>query len=64
MGAGASSLMAERMEEMLQYSLFVGQTITAISFPGIYSLRDFNVLQPGRRKSGADTFLSRPDTEG
>ncbi|CAM9897193.1 unnamed protein product [Hapterophycus canaliculatus] len=45
MGGGASSsAAAEQMEEMMAYSVLLSKTITCMSFPGMHSIKDFNML--------------------
>ncbi|CAM9870773.1 unnamed protein product [Choristocarpus tenellus] len=50
MGGGASSIASGQMEEMMAYSVLLGRTITALSFPGMYSIRDFNLNRGEKEK--------------
>eukprot|EP00903_Cladosiphon_okamuranus_P011682 g10988.t1 len=61
MGGGASSAAAEQMEEMMAYSVLLSKTITCMSFPGMYSIKDFNILP--KKDSSASLHKKRKESE-
>ncbi|CAM9101157.1 unnamed protein product, partial [Scytosiphon promiscuus] len=61
MGGGASSsAAAEQMEEMMAYSVLLSRTITCMSFPGMHSIKDFNILP---KKDGSSASVKK-DQDG
>ncbi|CAM9511676.1 unnamed protein product [Ectocarpus sp. 13 AM-2016] len=60
MGGGASSAAAEQMEEMIAYSTLLSKTITCMTFPGMHSIKDFNLLP--KKDTGASTLKKREES--
>ncbi|CAM9808759.1 unnamed protein product, partial [Phaeothamnion confervicola] len=62
MGAGASSMTVAGLSDTLSFAAFLGKSITSLSFPGVYSLRDFDAKKGSEaRPEPATLFSSHTD---